>query len=144
MSGILGNVSPNALTVNGQPYARGKVFEGAWPSASDVGRPCELTLVQARSGIFVVAVMLVPVTAEPVAQPETKAQAPQAPKPISAKQAQILTERAQERNLDGATLAQISRLRFGKDPEELTSKEAGFMIDFFGRVPASWQRKSGQ
>jgi hypothetical protein len=143
VSGILGNVTPNALTVNGQPFARGKVFEGTWPSPGDIGRPCELTLVQARTGMFVVAVMLAAVAAEPVAQSETEAEAPQlAPKPISPKQVEILAERAKERKLEGA-LAEIAKLRFGKKPEELTSKEAGFMIDFFGRYPASWQKKPG-
>jgi len=140
VTGILGNVQPNALTVNGQPYARGKVFQGTWPSENDVGRACELTLVQARDGMFVVAVMLAAARAEPVARPETVAEAPVAPKPISPKQAEILAERANERHLEGA-VAQIAKLRFGKSPEELTSKEAGFMIDFFGRSPASWQRK---
>jgi hypothetical protein len=139
VSGILGNVTPNALTVNGQPYVRGKVFQGTWPSAGDVGRPCELTLVQARGGMFVVAVALAALAAEEVA--EIPADAPKARKPISPKQLEILVERSKERKLETA-LIEISKLRFGKLPEELTSWEAGFMIDFFGRYPASLQKKS--
>jgi hypothetical protein len=140
-SGILEIVTPNALTVNGQPYVRGKVFQGTWPSSGDVGRPCELTLVQARGGMFVVAVALAAIAAEEAA--EMPAEAPKARKPISPKQLEILTERVQERKLEGA-LAEISRLRFGKKPEELTTWEAGFMIDFFGKYPASLHKKSLQ
>jgi hypothetical protein len=139
VSGIIGNVTPNALTVNGQPYARGTRFQGTWPSENDVGRPCELTLVQARTGLFVVAVMLAAAAVIPPAQAETEAEAPQAPKPISPKQLEILVERSKERKLE-VELVQISKLRFGKRPEELTSQEASFMIDFLGRHPASWQR----
>jgi hypothetical protein len=140
VSGILESVTPNALTVNGQPYARGKVFQGTWPSPGDVGRPCELTLVQARGGMFVVAVLLAAIAAE---EAEMPAEAPKARKPISPKQLEILTERVKERKLEGA-LAEIVRLRFGKKPMELTSWEAGFMIDFFGKYPASLHKKSGQ
>lgn len=139
VSGILGNVTPSALTVGGQPYARGKVFEGTWPSPNDVGRSCELTLVQARTGMFVVAIALAASAAKEAA--ETEAPAPRARKPISPKQLQILAERVQERKLEGA-VAEISKLRFGKKPEELSTWEAGFMIDFFGKYPASLAKKS--
>jgi hypothetical protein len=103
-----------------------------------VGRACELTLVQAKSGLFVVAVVLAAVAAETAA--EIPAEAPKAPKPISPKQLEILAERANERKL-ASVVAEIAKLRFGKAPEALTSQEASFMIDFFGRHPASWQRK---
>lgn len=139
VSGILGNVTPTALTVNGQPYARGKVFQGTWPAAGDVGRPCELTLVEARGGKFVVAVLLAALSAPETEEPPAEAQ--KARKPISPKQREILDERVKERKLEGA-LAEISRLRFGKKPEDLTTWEAGFMIDFFGKYPASLAKKS--
>lgn len=141
VSGILETVTPNALTVNGQPYVRGKVFQGSWPSPGDIGRPCELTLVQARGGMFVVAVALAAIAAEEAAL--VPADAPKARKPISPKQLEILSERVKERKLEGA-LAEISRLRFGKKPEELSTWEAGFMIDFFGKYPASLHKKSPQ
>lgn len=138
VSGILESVADNALTVNGQPYARGKVFQGTWPAAGDVGRACELMLVQARSGSFVIGVTLAAKAAPVAAEPP--AEAPKARKPISPKQAKILAERATECRLEGA-VAEISRLRFGKKPEELSTWEAGFMIDFFGRYPASLHQK---
>jgi len=138
ITGRLDAASAVVLTVNGQAYARGMRFEGTWPTPQDVGRACELTLVQAMSGLFVVAVVLAAVAAEQAA--EIPAEAPKAPKPISPKQQEILAERVKERKLEGA-VAEIAKLRFGKAPEALTSKEAGFMIDFFGRQPASWLRK---
>jgi len=137
VSGILGNVTPNALTVNGQPFARGKVFQGTWPAAGDVGRSCELTLVQARGGMFVVAVTLAALVVEETAEIPVDAVKPH--KPISPKQLEILAERVKERKLEGA-LAEICKLRFGKKPEDLTSWEAGFVIDFFGKYPASLKR----
>jgi hypothetical protein len=138
VTGRLDAVTAAVLTVNGQAYARGQVFKGEWPTPQDVGRACELTLVQAKSGFFVVAVVLAAVAAETAA--EIPAEAPKAPKPISPKQLEILVERTKERKLE-AQLAEIAKLRFGKAPEALTSQEASFMIDFFGRHPASWQRK---
>jgi hypothetical protein len=137
VSGILGNVTPNALTVNGQPFARGKVFQGTWPAAGDVGRSCELTLVHARGGMFVVSVALAALVVEET--PEIPVDAAKPHKPISPKQLEILAERVKERKLEGA-LAEICKLRFGKKPEDLTSWEAGFVIDFFGKYPASLKR----
>lgn len=142
VTGRLDAVTAAVLTVNGQAYARGQVFKGEWPTPQDVGRACELTLVQAKAGLFVVAVILAAAIAAETAA-ETPAEAPKAPKPISPKQLEILVERVKERKLEGA-VAEIAKLRFGKTPEALTSQEASFMIDFFGRHPASWQRKPVQ